>query len=214
MIIRTFAYATLSATLLAGTAIVPAQAQQSPDEQVETAAGAGAGATAGALTGGVLGGPVGAVIGGFTGATLGAAATVPEPVSEYAVANPVEPVYFESNVDIGTQVGQDVQVYDVPDTEQYGYIYANGRAYIVDENNREIVYSPGYALEEQTIAYVESNPGASVNYSDGDFSVGIQLPGEVELTPVPEDPQYSYVYYRDDPVLVETSSRTVVWTGA
>lgn len=204
-----------TATALLATAATPAMAQSADSNNaVETSIGVGAGATTGAITGGIIGGPIGAVVGGFAGATIGAAATVPEPVSQYAVANPVDPVYFESEIGVGTQVGGDVTVYDVPDHPEYGYFYGNGRAYIVDRNSSEIVYSPGFAVPQETIAYVEANPTASVNYSSGDFSVGIQLPAEVQLAQVPNDPHYSYVYYQDQPVLVETDSRTVIWVAS
>lgn len=152
-----------TATALLATAATPAMAQQADSNAaVETGIGLGAGATTGAITGGIIGGPIGAVIGGFAGATLGAAATVPEPVSTYAVANPVEPVYFDADVTIGSQVGTDVQIYEVPDSPDYGYFYANGRAYVVDRNSMEVVYSPGYAIPEETMTYVSANPTASV----------------------------------------------------
>lgn len=205
--------ATTASALLA-TAATPAMAQSDSSDAVETGIGISAGATTGAITGGILGGPIGAVIGGFAGATLGAAATVPEPVANYAVANPVEPVYFDTEVSIGSQVGTDVTLYDVPDNPGYAYFYANGRAYIVDRNAMEVVYSPGYTIPQETITYVSANPTTSVNYSAGDFSLGIQLPSEVQLAQVPNDPQYSYVYYQDRPVLVETDSRTVVWIAS
>lgn len=198
-----------TATAILATAAAPAMAQ-SEEDTVESAVGISAGATTGAITGGIIGGPIGAVIGGFAGATVGAAATVPEDVSTYAVANPVEPVYFDSEIGVGTQVGGDVTVYDVPENPEYGYFYGNGRAYIVDRNANEVVYSPGYAVPQETISYAKANPTATANYSQGDFSVGIQLPAEVKLTQVPNDPQYSYVYYQDQPVLVETSTRTVI----
>ncbi len=204
-----------TATALLATAATPAMAQSSdPNAAVETTIGVGAGATTGAITGGILGGPIGAVIGGFAGATLGAAATVPEPVTTYAVNNPVDPVYFDTEVSIGTQVGTDVTLYDVPENPDYAYFYANGRAYIVDRASMEIVYSPGYTIPEETLTYVSANPTASVNYSEGDFTVGIQLPAEVQLAQVPNDPQYSYVYYQDRPVLVETDTRTVIWVAS
>lgn len=204
-----------TATALLASAAAPAMAQSSSSEQaVETTVGIGAGATTGAVTGGILGGPIGAVIGGFAGASLGAAATVPEPVATYAVSNPVEPVYFDTQIGVGSQVSADVTIYDVPENPEYGYFYGNGRAYIVDRNSMEVVYSPGYTIPEETMAYVSANPTTSVNYSSGDFTVGIQLPAEVQLAEVPNDPQYSYVYYQDRPVLVETSTRTVVWLSA
>lgn len=204
-----------TATALLASAAAPAMAQSADSNAaVETTIGVGAGATTGAITGGILGGPIGAVIGGFTGATLGAAATVPEPVANYAVANPVEPVYFDADVTVGSQIGSDVTIYEVPESPEYGYFYANGRAFIVDRNTNEVVYSPGYAIPQETITYVSANPTASVNYSSGDFSVGIQLPAEVQLSQVPNDPQYSYVYYQDQPVLVETDTRTVVWLAS
>ena len=46
---------------------------------------------------------------------------------------------------------------------------------------------------------------------EGKVAVGSPLPDSVELIEVPENPDYAYVYVDSGPVLVERSTRKVVW---
>jgi hypothetical protein len=189
-------------------AAVPAMAQ-------DKAAGAAAGGAVGGVTGGTigffLGGPIGAVIGGFAGATIGASAGVSASTVDYAANNPVDPVYLDANVDVGYKLGDKVKIYDVEGDPKYGYVYANNRVYIVDRDSREIVHSPGYVIPSTTVAYVKAHPTADISFS-GDLAPGVKLSGDFDFGAIPDDPGYSYVYVGGHPVLVDNSSRVVVWT--
>lgn len=172
--------------------------------------GVAVGGTAGAVTGAIVGGPVGAVIGGFAGAILGTAATVPEPAVDYVVGHPVEPVVIEGGISAGMAVPQTVELTPIPDYPEYAYIYVDGRPVLVRMESREVVYSPGYVVAPQTMTYVESNPLDPV-VIDADIAVGTVVSDSIQLVAVPNDPSYAYVYTDTGPVLVNTSSRTVVW---
>jgi hypothetical protein len=171
--------------------------------------GATGGGATGAVVGGLLGGPIGAVIGGFAGATIGAEAGIATSSVDYVTANPVEPIYFDSSADIGYVVPAEVTVYPIQGDEQYGYVYANDRVWIVDMGSRALVQSPGYLVPQTTADFAIGNPVTSIEV-EGDVVVGYVVPESATLTPVP-DSRYSYVYIGDRPALVDSSSRTVVW---
>ncbi|MHA6692077.1 DUF1236 domain-containing protein [Devosia sp. A369] len=196
------------AVLMLG-ATFPAFAQDNGDADANAAVGGVAGGAGGAALGFIIGGPIGAVIGGFSGATLGAATGVAASTVEYAGLHPVEPVYLDS-VDVGFVVPPDVAIYPVEGDDNYGYIYANNRVWIVDLQSRALAMSPGYLVPQAAADYAVANPIGSVNMA-GDVVVGYVLPSDVELIPIPESPTYSYVYINDQPVLVENGSRTVVY---
>jgi len=174
------------------------------------AAGAAAGMTTGAVAGAVVGGPVGAVIGGFAGALIGNSAAVPEPAVQYVIANPVEPVALDMEIREGVVIPETVSLTPIPDQPDYAYVYTNDRPVIVRMSDRQVVYSPGYVLPQQTITYVESNPVEPVTL-EGEVRVGATVPADVELRPIPDNPRFSYVYLDRGPAIVEPGSRTVVW---
>jgi hypothetical protein len=198
-------------------AVLPAMAQdtvvgveQSSTTDAEEGAlvGGAGGAAVGASVGAVVGGPIGAIIGGFAGATLGAGAGVQASSVEYAMAQPVEPIYFSDSVDVGYVVPADVTIYPIEGDADFGYVYANDRVWIVDLNTRTFVQSPGYLVSQNSAEYVRANPVDSVEL-DGDIVVGYVVPESVELTRVP-DSSYSYVYVGDRPALVDTNTRVIV----
>ena len=186
------------------------QTNSTTNPAVET--GAAAGTAAGAVAGAVVGGPVGAVIGGFAGAILGSAAAVPQPAVDYVVANPVEPVVVQGGVSEGMTLPESVSLTTIPDYPDYSYVYVDGRPVLVKASSRQVVYSPGYVVPEQTVTYVQSNRLDPVQ-ADVTWSVGAVVPDSVELVDVPSDPAYAYVYTDTGPVLVNRSSRTVVWVS-
>lgn len=215
--------ATLAALLAAGPALAqesPAQPPNAPaaetgvdaDTTSSTAVdtGVAVGGTAGAVTGAIVGGPVGAVIGGFAGAMLGTAAAVPEPAVQYVVAHPVAPVAVDGGVSAGVILPETVTLSPIPDYPDYAYVYVDGRPVLVRAESREVVYSPGYVVAPQTLTFVEANPLDPV-VIDGGVAVGAALPAGVQLVEIPGDPAYAYVYTDTGPVLVNKSSRTVVW---
>jgi len=61
------------------------------------------------------------------------------------------------------------------------------------------------------ISYMEQNRYDPV-YLESEIAVGEVLPDTVDLYSIP-DYEYRYVYVNDRPVLVENSSRTVVWVN-
>lgn len=194
--------------LLASPAI--GQTTVTTTNNADAAIGGTAGAAAGGALGFLVGGPIGAIVGGFSGAVLGAGASVPEQTIVYAGNNPVEPVYIESGLQVGATVPQSVTIYPVESDPQHGYIYANDRVFIVDNTNRQIVYSPGYTIPQAAVAYVENNPMQSVEIN-GSLDVGTTLSGSINVASVPEYPHYGYVYVNGQPALVDLGSRTVIW---
>ncbi|ETX28367.1 DUF1236 domain-containing protein [Roseivivax isoporae] len=105
------------------------------NKAVGGAAGAGWGAAAGAL---LVGGPAAVAAGAILGAATGAANTVDEETVTYVRQNPVEPVYLEGEVAAGAGIPQDVDVYEIPDT-QYSYVNVNQQPVVIDSETRRIV---------------------------------------------------------------------------
>ena len=171
------------------------------------------GATAGGATGGtigfLLGGPIGAIVGGWAGAVIGGEAAVDEASIRFAGEHPVDVVYLD-DVSVGTVVGADVTIHPIEGDQKFGYIYANNRVYIIDLETREVVQSPGFVIPNDTVAFVEANPTASISV-DGDIGPGFELSADVALADIPDSRTYKYVYINDRPVLVDASTRTVVW---
>lgn len=199
--------------LLASVAIIslgaamPAFAQSNDGKAV---AGATTGGVAGGTIGFLLGGPVGAIVGGWAGAVIGGEAAVSDASIQYAGSNPVDVVYLDADLSVGAQISDDVTIYPIEGDDQYGYIYANNRVYIVDLETHAIVQSPGYLISNDTVAYVEANPTASITVN-GDLAPGFALDADVALNDIPDNRTYQYVYINDRPALVDASTRTVVW---
>jgi hypothetical protein len=198
----------LGVAVLSLAAAAPAIAQDNNDAEATVGATAG-GATGGTL-GFLLGGPVGAIVGGFAGAVIGGEAAVSPEVIAYAGENPVEPVYLDTELQVGTVVGDEVTVYPVEGNDQFGYFYANNRVYIVDMASMEIVQSPGFLIPEDAVAFVEANPTTSIDF-EGELAAGVALDGDIEIAAIPDHTDYGYVYIEDRPALVDLDSRTVVW---
>lgn len=98
------------------------------------------GGTAGAWTGGtigfLLGGPIGAVIGGSTGAAIGASVLSDD--ARFGRGGYVD-IDVDSELGIGTFVGDDVRLRPIAGEDRFGYFRANGQIYVVDLDTREIV---------------------------------------------------------------------------
>jgi hypothetical protein len=58
--------------------------------------------------------------------------------------------------------------------------------------------------------YVIAHPSDPV-VVEGDLAVGTAIPEGVELVPIPDTPEYSYVYVDKRPVIVSTKERKVVY---
>jgi Protein of unknown function (DUF1236). len=199
------------ATLSLGLA-VPALAQDAGvvDPEAGAAIGATGGGATGAVVGGIVGGPIGAVIGGFAGAVIGAEAGIATATVEYATTTPVEPILIDGALDVGYVVPEGVTIHPVAGDPAYGYIYANGRVWIVDLATRSLVQSPGFVVSQSSVDFALANPVAPVN-AQGDVVVGYVLPDDTVVTPLPDDPYYGYVYVDGRSALVDAASRTVVW---
>lgn len=192
--------------------MLPAFAQDGGvvDPQAGATIGATGGGATGAVVGGLIGGPIGAVIGGFAGAVIGAEAGIETSTIDYAAAHPVEPVIIDGALDVGYAIPSGVTVYPIENDPTHGYIYANGRVWIVDLQTSTLVYSPGYVVNQSAADFAIANPVEPVN-AQGDVVVGYVLPDNTVITPVPDDPYYGYVYIDGRPALVDSSSRVVVW---
>ncbi|MHB2266687.1 DUF1236 domain-containing protein [Aliihoeflea sp. PC F10.4] len=197
----------LATAAIAALGVSAAQAQTNDEAR---GFGAAAGGTTGAIAGAAVGGPIGALVGGFAGTVIGAETAVPDEVVGYVVENPVPTVTYEGEIDAGVMIPAEVEVMQVPDYPEYGYVYVNGRPVLVEYESREVVYSPGYVVPESTVTYVTEHPGDTV-VIDGGVTTGAILPSDVEVIEVPEDPYYGYVYTDTGPVLVERGTREVIW---
>jgi uncharacterized protein YraI len=98
-----------------------------------------AGASVGALAAaGFAAGPVGIVAAAIVGAVV-ADASKPDPVVvAYVRANPVEPVYLDGEVVVGSGIPDTVTLYKVPDSD-YSYLWVNGVPVIVEPGDRKVV---------------------------------------------------------------------------
>lgn len=186
--------------------------------------GAAGGAAAGAATGAVVGGPVGAAVGGVAGAIIGAN-SVPKEARVYVAQHPVDDVRIEGHLSRGYAIPEDVEIHEIPDHPGYGYVYVEHRPVIVREKSREVVYAGpvdddgdvttgSVEVREPprtVITYVERHHRNPVQV-EGAISVGAALPETVELAPIPDDPEYAYVYTESGPVIVQRHTRTVVWS--
>jgi len=99
--------------------------------------GTASGVAGGAATGAVLGGPVGAAAGAVAGGVIGTAIAPPKKVKEYVVHEERPSVRYEGEVVVGKALPEDVDVYQVPDSD-YSYTVVNDRRYIVDSHRKVV----------------------------------------------------------------------------
>jgi len=97
------------------------------------------GGAAGAIAGGILGGPLGAIIGAGIGMGVGAVAAPDERVTTYIRSNPVDPIYLDGEVVVGSGIPEAVPLSEVPESEYY-YAYINGVPVLVEREQRRVVY--------------------------------------------------------------------------
>lgn len=136
ILLASAALAILAGPALAQTTVVTTTEPKSDGERAAgTLAGTGAGAVAGAL----VGGPIGAVVGGVAGTVIGGAASAPDDVQQYVLANPVDPVVVEGDVKSGYVVPDTVVLTPVPSNPDYVYFYNNNRPVIVSKADRRVV---------------------------------------------------------------------------
>lgn len=95
------------------------------------------GAAGGAVTGAVVGGPVGAAVGGVAGAVIGTVIAPPKEVRTYVAHETRPSVRYEQQIEVGSTLPQDVEVYAVPDSD-YSYTIVNDRRYIVSDKRKVV----------------------------------------------------------------------------
>lgn len=203
-----------SVAILSLGAAAPAIAQSSMQSQQNAGAvvGGSAGAATGATAGFFVGGPVGAVVGGFAGALLGGEAGVSAATVNYVETHPVRPVYLSGPISIGTRLNKTVNIYAIKGDPAHGYIYANGRAYVVDLHNRKVLMSPGYTIPKGAVSYASKHRGHTVTIK-GDVAPGYRFKRPMKYGQIPNDSAYAYVYVNGHPALVDTQTNTIVWVG-
>ena len=205
--------------LIAGAALalIGATAAHADDRDKEVLGGA-AGGAAGAAAGAVVGGPVGAVVGGVVGLAIGAEAAVPEDARVYVMENPTAPVVLDGQLTADTRFDDTVALTPIPQHPDLAYVYVDNRPVIVRSDSRQVVYAPEVEttasisgdIPEATITYVERHPVEPV-VLEGPVQAGTVIPDTVQIVEVPESPSYGYVYVDQRPVLVDRSTREVVW---
>lgn len=140
-----WAYGNYLNTQVNGESVVLYENREAVDVQITTyegdgasaAGGAAAGGAAGALVGSLLG-PVGTAVGAAVGADIGADAAVSDTAVTYVVENRNEPVYLEGEVVVGAGIPEEVELYEIPDSD-YMYRYVNGVPVIVEPQERRII---------------------------------------------------------------------------
>lgn len=109
------------------------------DDTSNAAAGAGMGGAWGAAVGSlIVGGPAAVAAGAVLGAVTGAASNVEETTVTYVESNPVEPVYLDGEIAVGAGIPQEIEVYEVPESE-YAYLNVNQQPVVIDPETRRIV---------------------------------------------------------------------------
>lgn len=65
-------------------------------------------------------------------------------------------------------------------------------------------------VPQPTRDYVIAHPSDPV-VIEGDVAVGTTVPADIQLIPIPDSPDYSYVYVDKQPVIVTTKDRKIVY---
>ncbi len=114
--------------------------ENTQETQTDQNTGAAVGATIGALAAVAVGGPIGGIlVGGILGGAAGSAAVEPttETVS-FIESNPVETVYLDGEVVVGSGVPSVVTTYELPQPD-LRYVNINGQTVLVDAETGVIV---------------------------------------------------------------------------
>lgn len=205
--------------LMAGAALalIGATVAHADDRDKELFGGVAGGAT-GAAAGAVVGGPIGAVVGGVVGMAIGAETAVPDDARVYVMENPTPPVVLDGQLTADTRFDDSVTLTPIPEHPDLAYVYVDNRPIIVRADNRQVIYAPEVEttasissdIPEATITYVERHPLDPV-VLEGPVEAGVMVPDTVQIVEVPESPTYGYIYVDERPVLVDRSTREVIW---
>jgi len=74
------------------------------------------------------------------GTTASVSSDIPEATITYVERHPVEPVVLEGPVEAGVTVPDTVQIVEVPENPNYGYIYVDQRPVLVDRGTRQVLW--------------------------------------------------------------------------
>jgi hypothetical protein len=205
--------------LMAGAALalIGATVAHADDRDKELFGGVAGGAT-GAAAGAVVGGPIGAVVGGVVGMAIGAETAVPDDARVYVMENPTPPVVLDGQLTADTRFDDSVTLTPIPEHPDLAYVYVDNRPIIVRTDSRQVIYAPEVEttasissdIPEATITYVERHPLDPV-VLEGPVEAGVMVPDTVQIVEVPESPTYGYIYVDERPVLVDRSTREVIW---
>lgn len=135
---------------------------------------------------------------------------IPVTVREYVIAHPADPVVIEDELVEGYVLPERVVVNPVPDDPAYGYVYVDGQPVIVELDSRKVVYLREREVPDEAITYIQKHPLDPVTI-ESEVQPGTIIPDGIPLTPLPDRPEFAYLYVDGVPVLVSMSSRTVVW---
>jgi len=188
------------------------------DERDREAAGGAAGGVFGAAAGAAVGGPVGAVVGGIAGMAIGAETAVPDDARVYVIENPTPPVVMGGQISADTRFDDSVVLTPIPNHPDLAYVYVDNRPVIVRADSRQVIYAPeiettasiSSGVPDTTITYVERHPVDPV-ILEGPVEAGIVVPDTVQIVEIPESPDYGYIYVDERPVVVNRSTREVIW---
>ena len=72
--------------------------------------------------------------------TASISADIPETTITYVERNRLEPVMLEGPVEAGVVIPDTVQIVEVPENPNYGYIYVQDRPVLVDRGTREVIW--------------------------------------------------------------------------
>ena len=73
-------------------------------------------------------------------ATASISTDIPETTIVYVEQNRLEPVMLEGPVEAGVLIPETVQIVDVPENPNYGYIYVDDRPVLIDRGTREVIW--------------------------------------------------------------------------
>jgi hypothetical protein len=165
--------------------------------------------------------------------------TVRERLSKQAQRNRVDRVDFDLRV--GVNVPRNVALHVlppdvveiVPEYRSYRYVYVGDQIVIIDPSDYMVVAVLGgssrtavrrggsFTLATDDRVFVRSHVerGPAIRLGLGDISIGMSLPGSVELRPVPrvvvdripDLEGHDYFYYENEVVIVDPETRQVVY---
>jgi Protein of unknown function (DUF1236) len=165
--------------------------------------------------------------------------SVRQRLSKHADRHRARDVNFD--IRVGVNVPRNVTLYAlppdvveiVPEYRSYRYVYVGDQILIVDPDDYVVVAvlgsdgrtagRPGgsftLASDDRVFFRRHVERGPSIRLGIGGISIGMNLPGSVELRPIPgviveripDLEGHRYFYYEDDIVIVEPNSRQVVY---